>query len=110
MSRTYRRKSFIPEWVKTEWQDYHRSRYSGGKFPCHYKVPLDGEKLEKSIKEYQMDGKEQIWKNPPSWFINMFCQRSFRRHQKQVIKRMMKSGDFEDYCFLNPENPDWLWD
>jgi len=118
MSRTYRRKKYIPEWVLTEAkviyskQFYYKS-FSGitkaYKRDYCVRYPLTGDDLKTAINEYQRDGKENKWHNPPSSFVNMTCQRKFRNHQRQVIKKIEKSGDYEDYVFVDPDCADWKW-
>lgn len=102
MSRTVRRKDYVPYWVCTDWERIE-DRYQ--------RVQLDGEKKKLALVQYHADwGTGAYWcGNAPAWF-RRDLERVKRAKDKAELKRIMTKGDYEEYSF-NPRRDDvgWLW-
>lgn len=118
MSRTYRRtgqKAYRPwtskadacsEWLYTDYPEPLALEI----YRFNRRVPLDPGTREYRRKSarYHSDAGTTNFKEPgPSWFRNMFCERSQRRDAKQQLKKYMLNEEYE-VCLM-AKNPLPYW-
>ena len=106
MSRTYRRKNEKWEyyWVTRDWKRDHTCKY--GWFCVEY--GLDGKERDQAINKFHSDA-QRTMNQVPSWFVNQFCNRPFRAKMKQEVRKIMQSGEYDDYNF-DPCKQTALWE
>lgn len=90
----YKRKSW-----KGEWYDYIHRLYKD--------VPRSGKDLREHLAIWHSDNACVVG-SPPKWFVRDFCNKPFRAKAKAEIRRMVQTGDFEDYNF-NPHKNNAMW-
>ena len=104
MSRTYRRKNQpIPRWVT------HELRRIGNSYQWEY-IPTDTNSQEyaKRVALHKSDAGTTDFKEPgPSWFRNLFTERSQRREAKRQLHKYKQDPDFE--VVLNEKDPLEYW-
>jgi len=111
MSRTYRRKCHgygtnkrnYDEWVVSDWVREEKPRWKWTR------KALEGQELQKAIKVFHSDNHKWMG-SAPSWFVREFCNKPYRAKAKAEIRRMLQSGEYDDYNF-NPHkrNAMWMW-
>ena len=101
MSRTVRRKNYVPYWVGTDWE-----RIDG----IFQRVKLEGKALQLELTKYHSDwGSGAYWvKNAPAWF-RRDKERLKRAKDRAEERRLLKQGDYEEYSFT-PRRKDVGWD
>lgn len=96
MSRTYRRKNALYEFHKG--LDYGLNY---GYIFNLYEENTPSSRLDKNSKEYKkalkryLSDKHKYRSSVPSWFVNMFRERSLRRQTKYAIHQYIKNLDSE---------------
>jgi hypothetical protein len=103
MSRTIRRKDYVPAWVKTDWV----------RVPGTYqyrKIPLEGKDLAKSLHRHHGDAgcvtRTASGIGCPKWFRQM-CQRIHRAECQQEMRKYLKNYEYECMIVNNPKLPYW---
>ena len=103
MSRTIRRKDYVPTWVKT---DYVRVPGT-----WHYKrVPLEGKELIKSIHRHHSDAGCVTLTGSgigcPKWF-RQNEQQTYRAQCMQELNKYLRNEEYEVMIAANPKLPYW---
>lgn len=93
MSRTYRRKN--ANWdLKWDLHDWVREEsYYGGSYLKSVQISQGNPEYKKIVNRYHSD-KDRYGNAVPSWFVNLYCERSMRRITRHEIRKWMN----------NPEN------
>ena len=104
MSRTYRKRK--AQW-KFEVYDYVRVENSY----TYEKIIIKKDSVEysKQKAKFHKDGKEHF-DSVPGWFVNLYCQRSFRQNTKKHINQWIRNPEKSTELF--PEfikDAGWYW-
>jgi hypothetical protein len=100
MSRTIRRKDYIPFWVKGEWQG---SRFTGE--PKVF-VLYEGEQAKKELVRYHSDAGCPSRSGPHKWFRNSE-QQIYRAKSKAELVKYLRNPEYEVMILANPKLPYW---
>lgn len=98
MSRTIRRKNFVPEWVTHEWKS--RDSFSS----AWIRVPKEGKELAKALKKHHGDTYRWDW--PTKWVRND-VQTTYRAQARNELARYLKD---EEYEVIIPRKNPIPWD
>lgn len=102
MSRTIRRKDYIPFWVTHEWKWIARSYL--------VRVPLEGKALKKAIRKHHSDAGYITYVGSgigcPKWFRKAE-QKKYRVQCRQEIYNTVHLEDYECMIVANPKLPYW---
>jgi len=101
MSRTYRRRKGEKPgtWITHDQVVVDEIPYKD--------VPRSGKDLREHLAIWHSDNACVVG-SPPKWFVRDFCNKPFRAKAKAEIRRMVQTGDFEDYNF-NPHKNNAMW-
>lgn len=106
MSRTIRRKSYVPTWVKTEWVKVPGTVGWGS----YIRVPLEGKELAKSLHRHHGDAgcvtSTGSGVSCPKWF-RQNEQQKYRVQCRQEIAKYLKNEEYECMIVDNPKLPYW---
>lgn len=111
MSRTVRRKGKTPpEWVTHDYVRTSRRISNCGKywFSDWQWVSYEGKELDKSIALYYNDNRQGEF-SPPADFVRTYFTKKQRSRQRNVLRKMINTGDYENYYF-NPHKKSAGWD
>ena len=110
MSRTYRRKNALYE--------FHQGLDYGlnyGYISDLYEENINASRLDKNSKEYKkalkryLSDKSKYRSSVPSWFVNMFCERTLRRKTKHAIYQYYKNENTEVILPKYVHNAGWYY-
>jgi len=105
MSRTFRRKNRKPSWFVTH--DY--------KLVGDYKkwdwqwVPYEGEELKEQIAKHHTSDNHSGIHSAPSWYVREYFTKKQRRKQRDMLRKIIITGDYENYLF-DPHKKDAGYD
>lgn len=103
MSKTCRRKN--AQWAIT---DYVWDYDSNGHFRKIF-IEKDSKDYKKIKADFHRDS-DKFFSSVPSWFVTLYCEKSFRQKTKQIIIKWTKNPD-ESGCMI-PEfirDAGWLY-
>ena len=103
MSRTVRRKDYVPAWVTKEWQSVPGTK-------VYFRVPLEGKELAKSLHKHHGDAgyvtRSGSGIGCPKWF-RQHEQRKYRSTAHQELVKYLKGNEYEYIIEANPKLPYW---
>jgi hypothetical protein len=102
MSKTVRRKSYVPYWVKTKHVRVAPYQYA--------RVPLEGKELEKSLAKHHSDAgyvtNSASGRGCPKWF-RRDQQKQYRAECSQELHKFRMNNDYEVMIVAHPKLDYW---